>query len=135
MSTGATRRHGGLIVSVIFRATAVRATSPRSPSLMQEGPSMSTGDRDFLYSAIDATLNGVVDLLPVKPGWFEPWRRLGPDSAEEERLAVYQAIRDSGVLPEEAGFYLVSWQVDAIARRLAESGLRHLDDRLKDIET
>ena len=40
----------------------------------------------------------------------------------------------SGSLPEDAGFYLVSWQIDAVAGRHAEQALRHLDDQLEAIE-
>ena len=39
---------------------------------------------------------------------------MSPDTTEEDRLAVYQAIRRAGSLPPEAGFYLVAWQADAI---------------------
>jgi hypothetical protein len=41
--------------------------------------------------------------------------QLDEDTSQDERLRVYQAIRDSGVLPEDAGFYLVSSQIDRIA--------------------
>jgi hypothetical protein len=53
---------------------------------------------------------------------------LGRSSTEEERLAVYQAVRNAGDLPEEAGFYLVAWQVDAIASQRAETELRELEE-------
>src|SRR5262245_60006851 len=95
---------------------------------------MSTGDRDFVHDAIDETLARMLDPLPVKPGWFDAWRRLERDASDLERLKVYRALRDSGVLPDDAGFYLVSWQVDEIANDLAASRLRAIDDRLKEIE-
>lgn len=50
------------------------------------------------------------------------------------RLAVYQAIRNSGCLPLDAGFHLVSWQIDAMASLEAESSLPDLDDRMGAIE-
>ena len=95
---------------------------------------MSTRDNDPLHAAIDARLASLVANCPTPPAWAGPWRRLGPESSDEERLAVYRAIRSSGSLPEEAGFYLVSWQVDAMASRHAVTALRHLDDQLSDIE-
>src|SRR4051812_10318448 len=95
---------------------------------------MNTRDNDPLHAAIDAKLAGLVAASPTSPDWREPWRRLGPESTDEERLAVYRAFRDSGSLPEDAGFYLVSWQIDAMTSRHAEVALRHLDDQLEAIE-
>jgi hypothetical protein len=96
---------------------------------------VSTSEGDVLYAAIDAKLTSVLGSLPVRPPWSERWRRLNHASSDEERLAVYRAIRDSGVLPDDAGFYLVSWQIDAIAGHRAEEALHHLDERLRSIES
>ena len=95
---------------------------------------MNLRDNDPLHAAIDARLAGLVANGPTPPAWAGPWRRLGPESTDEERLAVYRAIRSSGSLPEDAGFYLVSWQVDALASRHAEQALHHLDDQLEALE-
>jgi hypothetical protein len=95
---------------------------------------MSTRDNDPLHAAIDARLASLVANRATPPAWAGPWRRLGTESSDEERLAVYRAIRSSGSLPEDAGLYLVSWQVDALARRHAEQALRHLDDQLEALE-
>jgi hypothetical protein len=76
-----------------------------------------SADDNLLHVAINAKLAEVVDESPTTPAWRDAWRQLGPESTNEERLAVYQAVRDSGDLPAEGGFYLVSWQVDAIAWR------------------
>jgi hypothetical protein len=95
---------------------------------------MNPGASNSPYATIDAKLAGLIDTLPTRPGWYERWQRLGAEPADEERLAVYQAIRDSGVLPEDAGFYLVSWELDAIADQHAETALAHLEDRLRAIE-
>ncbi len=75
---------------------------------------MNTGDNDSLHAAINAKLAAVVETSSTMPGWHDAWTELGPESTEEERLAVYQAIRDSGCLPPDAGFYLVCWQIDAM---------------------
>jgi hypothetical protein len=49
--------------------------------------------------AVDARLRSIAESAAEKPAWYEAWTRLTPDAAEEQRLAVYQAIRDSGLLP------------------------------------
>jgi len=41
---------------------------------------------------------------PLHAAWHEAWSRLGPESSEEERLAVYHAVRDAGSVPEDAAF-------------------------------
>jgi hypothetical protein len=58
---------------------------------------------------------------------------LRPESTEEERLAVYRAVRDAGSLPEDAGFFLVAWQIDAITLGRADQALRGYEDRLEAI--
>lgn len=58
------------------------------------------------YAAINARLAEVVKHAPSPPAWYAPWSRLDRESSDEERLKVYQAVRDSNLLPEEAGFYL-----------------------------
>jgi hypothetical protein len=100
----------------------------------REAQPMYPDESDSVFAAIDAKLASVLGSLPARPSWCERWQCLGPESTEEERLAVYRAIRDSGLLPVDAGFYLVSWQVDAIAGRLAETSLGDLDARLKALE-
>jgi hypothetical protein len=95
---------------------------------------MNIRDNDPLHAAIDARLASLIANRPTPPGWAGPWRRLGPESTDDERLAVYRAIRSSGSLPEDEGFYLVSWQVDVLAGRHAEQALRHLDDQLEALE-
>ena len=49
-------------------------------------------------------------------------------------MRVYQAIRDSRVLREDAGFHLVAWQIDAITSQDAEIRLSHLDEQIMAIE-
>ncbi|OHB80097.1 MAG: hypothetical protein A2V98_24835 [Planctomycetes bacterium RBG_16_64_12] len=95
---------------------------------------MNARDNDPLHEPINAKLAEVVAGLSASPAWFDAWTALGPDSTEESRLAVYRAVRDSGLLPEEAGFYLVSWQIDAMTSLDAETSLGHLDEQLKAIE-
>jgi hypothetical protein len=82
-----------------------------------------------LHVTTNAKLAGLVAASPTPPDWHEPWRRLGPEPGDEERLAVYRAFRDSNSLPEDPIFYLVSWQVDIMTSCHAEVALHHLDDQ------
>ena len=87
------------------------------------------------YRAIDAKLSAMLEGRSERPGWYAAWQRLTPESPEEDRLSVYQAIRESELLPEDAGFYLVCWQVAQIVECLADTVLSELDDRLDAIRT
>ncbi|MEK6238190.1 MAG: hypothetical protein N2C14_26040 [Planctomycetales bacterium] len=90
---------------------------------------------DFpLYAAINAKLTEIVKSSPVPPDWHDAWMRLRTKTPEEERLRVYQAVRDSGCLPDDAGFHLVVWQIDAMTSEIAVSELRELDERLAEID-
>jgi hypothetical protein len=80
---------------------------------------MDTSDKERLGTAIDRKLAGVVRSSPSPPAWHEAWSRLGPGSAAEERLKVCQAVRDSGNLPDTAGYFLVCWKAEDLA---AEAG-------------
>src|SRR5712692_4215496 len=87
-------------------------------------------DTDPLHAAIHAKLAEIVAAASPPPPWYAAWARLGPAPSEEERLAVYRAVRDAGSVPEEAGFYLVSWQMDALILADADAALSEYDDRL-----
>jgi hypothetical protein len=95
---------------------------------------MNTRDNIFLYGAINAKLASVVAAAPSPPDWYAAWMSLGPESTEEERLKVYQSIRDSGAVPDDAGLYLVTWQIDAMACMFAEQAFCELDERLAAME-
>jgi hypothetical protein len=91
---------------------------------------MTTKDSFPPYSTINAKLAEIVAQVSAPPSWYESWRSLGPKAAGEDRLAVYQAIRDAGSLPREAGFYLVAWQTDMLTSEAAEEELQDLDEQL-----
>jgi hypothetical protein len=91
-------------------------------------------DNSPLHAAINAKLAEVAKSSPSIPPWHEAWLELGPQSSPEDRLKVYQAIRDADSVPEEAGFFLVAWQIDAIACECAETELREMEDRLHELE-
>jgi hypothetical protein len=95
---------------------------------------MNTADNLLWHVPINVKLASIIASFSVKPAWYEAWMALRPQSSGEERLAVYRAIRDSGCLPADAGFFLVSWQIDAMAGEDAEIRLRHLEDRMDSIK-
>ena len=95
---------------------------------------MSPQDTDPLHAALTARLANLVADQAAPPVWYEAWQLLGPDATEAQRLAVYQAIRDDGVLPDDASFYLVSWQIDALTCLIAEAELGEMDDELSAIQ-
>jgi hypothetical protein len=80
---------------------------------------MSRTEKERLHPLIDRKLAG----FALPPAWDQ----LRPQSSHEERLKVCQAIRDSGGLPEDAGYFLVCWA----AEHLAEDEDSRLDDPLQ----
>ena len=92
---------------------------------------MNTADNNPWHVPINVKLASIVASSGVKPAWYRGWMALRPQSSSKERLAVYQAIRDSGCLPTEAGCFLVSWQIDAMASEDAEASLRPLEERMR----
>ena len=91
-------------------------------------------DRDPLHAAVHAKLAAIAAASAAPPPWSAAWARLGPRPTDEQRLAVYRAVRDAGALPDDAGFYLVAWQIDAVTLPYAEQALRDLEERLRAIE-
>jgi hypothetical protein len=95
---------------------------------------MNTPHSDQPDNQIDAKLQAVAVALAAPPPWCDAWSKLTEASSDEERRAVYQAIRRNGTLPEEASFFLVSTLVDRIALQDADYALRSYEDRMKAIE-
>lgn len=95
---------------------------------------MSSNDNDSLRPAIDARLLRAAAGAAKPPPWFKAWYRLRSSSSDEDRLAVYQAVRDMGSLPAEAAFFLISWIVDAITLVDAEELLAEQQDQLAEIK-
>lgn len=79
--------------------------------------SINAGDGPW-YPAIRAKLTSIVEGLPHRPVWYEQRSRLHAESSDEQRLRVYQGIRDVGVLPDNASFNLVTWHIDAMSTKL-----------------
>jgi hypothetical protein len=95
---------------------------------------MASDDTDELRPGINTRLLRAAARAPRPPAWFKAWYRLRSGSADEDRLAVYQAVRDAGSLPPEATFFLISWVVDAITLADAEDLLAAQQDRLAEIK-
>jgi hypothetical protein len=91
---------------------------------------MKPKDTERLHPAIDAELARLVG-YSLTPPWLDAWSRLGPQSTHEERLKVCQAIRDTGMLSVDAGYFLVSWTAEALAE---EEDVRR-DDPLLTLNT
>lgn len=84
-------------------------------------------------ATIESRLASVIRETGDPPRWYEEWLQMGPEPTEQQRLALYQAVRDSHLLSEEAGFFLVSHQIDEIADRVVAVELHDMDERLTEI--
>ncbi len=91
---------------------------------------MDNRENDPWHTAINAKLGEIASASSPPPNWYEAWLRLGSESSEEHRLAVYRAVRDAGSVPEDAAFFLVSWQIDAITLLDAEEALQPYEQRI-----
>ena len=87
-----------------------------------------------LRTTIRAKLQAVVETMVTPPPWYDAWEKLPCTPTDGERLAMYQAIRRCGTLPEEASCFLVSSLIDYIAAREADEALGEYEDRLEAIQ-
>jgi hypothetical protein len=93
---------------------------------------MNTDDDDL--AVVNSKLGEIAAASSTSPPWHDAWMRLSAESSEEDRLAVFQAIRDSGYLSDEEGFYLVSWYIETMADSEVATKLQDLDNRMTAIE-
>jgi hypothetical protein len=77
---------------------------------------MKSAEPEHPYSFIDAKLISILRSSSVTPPWYEAWSRLGPRSSHEDRLKVYQAIRDAGTLSEDISYFPVCWAVEHLTQ-------------------
>jgi hypothetical protein len=80
------------------------------------------------YGRVDAKLK---DLAVSTPGAAVRKARveaLSPRTPPEERLRAYQAVRDSGVLPADAGFFLLALPMEWLSADPAFSGLHEVKE-------
>ena len=69
------------------------------------------------YASIDAALRKVAHELPRLPDWWPEFLELRPDAPDDERLAVYQAVREDGTFEDHEGNFLVCYTVDQMVSR------------------
>jgi hypothetical protein len=77
-------------------------------------------------AAILERLRNLAEGEMIAPSWLGRVNDLlhriktpGPAPRKDERLAVYQAVRESGLVPPEASFYLIAYTIEWIAQDLA----------------
>lgn len=87
-------------------------------------------DNHPLHAGIHAKLESIVEASSTPPPWLDAWLELGTESTDQERLAVYKAVRDADSVPADAGFFLVAWLLDVMTDERAEKGLRETEARL-----
>ncbi len=63
--------------------------------------------------------------------WYDRWRNLESRTLRDRPAFGPSGDRDSQLLPADAGFHSIAWQVDRLASKSAETALRELDDRLE----
>jgi len=84
-----------------------------------------------LHAAINAKLAEIAAASAPPPPWYAAWSRLGSQSTDLERLAVYQAVRAAGSVPADASFFLIAWMLDLLTDERAEEGLRETEANLE----
>jgi hypothetical protein len=85
------------------------------------------------YDQIDAVLRTVGRQLPRLPDWWPEFLDLTADSPDEERLAVYQAVRDDGTFEEQEGSFLVCYTIDQMITRRGSVEALPIDERTDQI--
>ena len=58
------------------------------------------------YRVVDAKLKEIAGATPEPAAWKGMVQRLSDATPEEERMDAYRAVRDAGVLPADAAFFL-----------------------------
>jgi hypothetical protein len=86
------------------------------------------------YAQIDSVLRKVARELPRLPDWWPEFLELSPASPDDERLAVYQAVRDDGTFQEHQGNFLVCYCVDQMLTRSGAVEPEPVADRIERID-
>lgn len=90
--------------------------------------------RNPAFDRFDAKLRELAAQSPQHGGWIEAIESLPPAASDERRLAAYQAVRNAGCLPDDAGLFLVAYMVEQIASRAADARLRKVERRMEQLE-
>ncbi|HQU44370.1 MAG TPA: hypothetical protein PK867_16235 [Pirellulales bacterium] len=86
------------------------------------------------YEPIDAVLRTAGRELPRLPDWWPRFLELSQNSSDEERLAVYQAVRDDGCLHEDVGSFLVCFMIDERIMRASGGDGPPIDERATQLD-
>jgi hypothetical protein len=91
------------------------------------------------YTCIDAKLRQIVEASKTRPAWLKAWERsmrgrrglIKPGGEQEanpaEPLAVWQAVREAGSVPEDAAFYLIADQIKFMTEVLIGEAINEID--------
>jgi hypothetical protein len=85
------------------------------------------------YERIDAVLRQAARELPRLPDWWPQFLQLPPDAPEEQRLEVYQAVREDGTFEEHEGDFLVCFTIDQILTRRGRVEPQPIDERMAQV--
>jgi len=88
---------------------------------------MTGHDAERLHERIDRKLAALARDLPSPSGWFESWSCLNRKATPEDRLWLCRLIRDSGTLPDDAGYFLISWIVEQMAEQETDQARHPLE--------
>jgi hypothetical protein len=94
---------------------------------------MTTSKNANPYSQIDAVLRKVAHELPRLPDWWPEFLELSAGSPDDERLAVYQSVRDDGTFEEHEGNFLVCYCVDQMLTRRGAVDAEPIAERIERI--
>lgn len=91
-------------------SSKVRLPKPKTEtddlqSLLRQGPA----------AIIDQKLKSIARSCPDSEAWKARIENLSKETPPEERALAFQGIRDAGVLPEEAGFFLIGWMMERLS--------------------
>jgi len=97
------------------------------------------------YTTIDMKLQSIIEAAAIPPAWRDAWVQStrgrnclvgqAQEAEPEERLAVWQAVRDSGLLPDDAGFYLVADQIKFLTELFVGETMDQIERRIDALYT
>lgn len=92
-----------------------------------------TPKHQSMYAHLNKKLREFANKSPEPPYWYDDWSQLGHRSSLEQRLDVYRDIRDSGDVPDEAGFYLIASVICNMTRDRYKQRFTEIDKELHSI--
>jgi hypothetical protein len=86
------------------------------------------------FDKIDAVLRQTARELPRLPNWWPQFLELPPEATDQQRLEVYQAVRDEGTFEEHEGDFLVCFAIDQILTRRGRIEPQPIDERMAQVD-